>query len=135
MTLNITTTQILRDKIFGMNRRARIALITVVQPCFLYSSALYLFSYVFCNISSQLETSQSESLLLQKAQIGIGDLTINLDREKHVDFTKPFLTLGITILYRKPAPKSLNLFSFLKPLSVDVRRLLILYLLLQFFFN
>ncbi|GFO27215.1 ionotropic glutamate receptor [Plakobranchus ocellatus] len=60
------------------------------------------------------------ALIKKKAQIGIGDLTINLDREKHVDFTKPFLTLGITILYRKPAPKALNLFSFLKPLSVDV---------------
>ncbi|GFR85416.1 glutamate receptor, ionotropic kainate [Elysia marginata] len=60
------------------------------------------------------------ALIDRRAQIGIGDLTINLDREKHVDFTKPFLTLGITILYRKPAPKSLNLFSFLKPLSVDV---------------
>uniref|UniRef100_A0A2C9M9Z3 Glutamate receptor 1 n=1 Tax=Biomphalaria glabrata TaxID=6526 RepID=A0A2C9M9Z3_BIOGL len=55
-----------------------------------------------------------------KADIGIGDLTINLVREQAVDFTKPFLTLGITILFKKPAPKALNLFSFLSPLSFDV---------------
>ncbi|NP_001191543.1 glutamate receptor subunit protein GluR7 precursor [Aplysia californica] len=60
------------------------------------------------------------ALIDRKADIGIGDLTINLVREQQVDFTKPFLTLGITILYKRPAPKSLNLFSFLQPLSVDV---------------
>ncbi|XP_059153995.1 glutamate receptor ionotropic, kainate 1-like [Physella acuta] len=59
-------------------------------------------------------------LMNREADIGIGDLTINLQREKVVDFTKPFLTLGITILYKKPAPKTLNLFSFLSPLSLDV---------------
>ncbi|CAL1527179.1 unnamed protein product [Lymnaea stagnalis] len=60
------------------------------------------------------------ALIDRRADIGIGDLTINLLREQSVDFTKPFLTLGITILYKKPAPKSLNLFSFLSPLSFDV---------------
>ncbi|KAH9493109.1 Serine/threonine-protein kinase grik2 [Bulinus truncatus] len=60
------------------------------------------------------------ALINRKADIGIGDLTINLAREMVVDFTKPFLTLGITILFKKPAPKSLNLFSFLSPLSFDV---------------
>ena len=57
---------------------------------------------------------------LQRADIGLGGMTITYDREQYVDFTKPYLTLGITILYRKPIPKPPDLFSFLSPLSVEV---------------
>ncbi|KAK7479657.1 hypothetical protein BaRGS_00029123 [Batillaria attramentaria] len=55
-----------------------------------------------------------------RAEIGLGGMTITLDREKAVDFTKPFLTVGITILYRKPVAKPPDLFSFLNPLSIEV---------------
>lgn len=60
-------------------------------------------------------------LLLQRADLGLGGMTITHERERDVDFTKPFLTLGITILYRKPKPKPPDLFSFLSPLSIEVR--------------
>ncbi|XP_041354754.1 glutamate receptor ionotropic, kainate 2-like isoform X2 [Gigantopelta aegis] len=59
-------------------------------------------------------------LMDRKADIGLGGMSITHDREKVIDFTKPFITLGITILYKKPTPKSPELFSFLSPLSVEV---------------
>ena len=37
-----------------------------------------------------------------------------------VDFTKPFMTLGISILYHKPMKEDPGPFSFLKPLSSEV---------------
>ncbi|XP_041980062.1 glutamate receptor ionotropic, kainate 2 isoform X3 [Aricia agestis] len=59
-------------------------------------------------------------LLEQRADIAIADLTITYDREQVVDFTMPFMNLGISVLYRKPIKQPPNLFSFLSPLSLDV---------------
>ncbi|XP_060801386.1 glutamate receptor ionotropic, kainate 2-like [Amyelois transitella] len=59
-------------------------------------------------------------LLERKADLAICDLTITYDRRSVVDFTTPFMTLGISILYAKAAPPQTELFSFLKPFSVDV---------------
>jgi ionotropic kainate glutamate receptor 2 len=56
----------------------------------------------------------------QKADIAAAGLTITYARAKVVDFTMPFLSLGITIIYRKPLKSPPDLFSFLKPLSADV---------------
>ncbi|KAI4498717.1 hypothetical protein M0802_006184 [Mischocyttarus mexicanus] len=61
-----------------------------------------------------------KELLDQKADLAIADLTITYDREQAVDFTMPFMNLGISILYRKPIKQPPNLFSFLSPLSLDV---------------
>ncbi|XP_011872466.1 PREDICTED: glutamate receptor ionotropic, kainate 2-like [Vollenhovia emeryi] len=61
-----------------------------------------------------------KELLEQKADLAIGDLTITYDRAQVVDFTTPFMPLGISILYRKPIKQPPNLFSFLSPLSLDV---------------
>ncbi|KAK1127273.1 hypothetical protein K0M31_003817 [Melipona bicolor] len=59
-------------------------------------------------------------LLNHDADLAICDLTITYERESAVDFTMPFMNLGISILYRKPEEKEPNLFSFLSPLSSDV---------------
>ncbi|KAK4883092.1 hypothetical protein RN001_006411 [Aquatica leii] len=61
-----------------------------------------------------------KEILDQKADLAIADLTITYDREQAVDFTMPFMNLGISILYRKPFKQAPNLFSFLSPLSLDV---------------
>lgn len=37
-----------------------------------------------------------------------------------MDFTTPFMTLGISILYLKPTAPEPELFSFLNPFSIDV---------------
>ncbi|XP_063703290.1 glutamate receptor ionotropic, kainate 2-like isoform X2 [Culicoides brevitarsis] len=59
-------------------------------------------------------------LLDRKADFAICDLTITQQRRKAVDFTMPFMTLGISILYKKPKKEEKELFSFLSPLSNDV---------------
>ncbi|XP_071449244.1 glutamate receptor ionotropic, kainate 2-like isoform X2 [Hetaerina americana] len=61
-----------------------------------------------------------KQLLEKKADLAICDLTITYSREQAVDFTMPFMNLGISILYSKPVKQPPNLFSFLSPLSVDV---------------
>lgn len=55
-----------------------------------------------------------------RADLAIADLTITYDRKKVVDFTNPFMNLGIGILYVKPTPKEKNLFSFLDPFTTSV---------------
>ena len=51
-------------------------------------------------------------VLFQKADLAIADLSITYEREKAVDFSNPFMTLGISILYR------LVLFSILLSASI-----------------
>ena len=41
----------------------------------------------------------------------MADLTINYQREMVVDFTMPFLELGIGVLYVKAQEKDVNLFA------------------------
>ena len=58
--------------------------------------------------------------LLQKADLAIADLSITFEREKAVDFSNPFMTLGISILYRKPKKQEPALFAFMSPLDFEV---------------
>ncbi|XP_058885678.1 glutamate receptor ionotropic, kainate 1 isoform X1 [Acipenser ruthenus] len=59
-------------------------------------------------------------LIDHKADLAVAPLTITYVREKMIDFSKPFLTLGISILYRKPNGTNPGVFSFLNPLSPDI---------------
>lgn len=56
----------------------------------------------------------------QEADMAICDLTITKLRESAVDFTMPFMNLGIAILFAKPENKEPELFTFLSPFSPDV---------------
>lgn len=60
------------------------------------------------------------SFFLQKADIAVAALTISYLREQYIDFTKPFLNLGISILFKTPERKKPGLFSFLNPLAVEI---------------
>lgn len=57
---------------------------------------------------------------LQKADIAVADLTITPSRATAVDFTYPFMNLGIGVLFRKPTKEPPRLFSFMSPLAVEV---------------
>ncbi|XP_078265023.1 glutamate receptor ionotropic, kainate 1 isoform X3 [Rhinoraja longicauda] len=59
-------------------------------------------------------------LISHKADLAVAPLTITYVREKVIDFSKPFMTLGISILYRKPNGTNPGIFSFLNPLSPDI---------------
>jgi hypothetical protein len=57
---------------------------------------------------------------MQEADMAVAPLTVNYQRAEVVDFTKPFLSLGISILFRIPDDHTPNLFSFLNPLSKEI---------------
>jgi len=56
----------------------------------------------------------------KKADLVVASLTISYAREQVIDFTKPFMNLGISILFKKPEKQKPELFSFLSPLSFDI---------------
>ncbi|XP_048767442.1 glutamate receptor ionotropic, kainate 2-like isoform X2 [Ostrea edulis] len=59
-------------------------------------------------------------LIDRKADVAVAALTISYLREQYIDFTKPFLNLGISILFKTPERKKPGLFSFLNPLAVEI---------------
>lgn len=59
-------------------------------------------------------------LLRDEADIAIVDLTITRKREKVVDFTLPFMTTGVSILFTKPMKAESSLFGFLSPFTINV---------------
>uniref|UniRef100_A0A8C4T3P5 Glutamate receptor n=1 Tax=Erpetoichthys calabaricus TaxID=27687 RepID=A0A8C4T3P5_ERPCA len=61
-----------------------------------------------------------KELMEHKADLAVAPLTISYIREKVIDFSKPFMTLGISILYRKPNGTNTGVFSFMNPLSPDI---------------
>uniref|UniRef100_A0A8C5U8W5 Glutamate receptor n=1 Tax=Malurus cyaneus samueli TaxID=2593467 RepID=A0A8C5U8W5_9PASS len=69
---------------------------------------------------SGFQQSSFVPCVLQKADLAVAPLTITYVREKVIDFSKPFMTLGISILYRKPNGTNPGVFSFLNPLSPDI---------------
>ncbi|UJR27160.1 hypothetical protein I4U23_008458 [Adineta vaga] len=60
------------------------------------------------------------ALVNRKADLSIASLTINGAREKAVDFSKPFIELGISIMIRKPEKQKPGVFSFMDPLSTEI---------------
>ena len=50
----------------------------------------------------------------------MASLTISWMREQAIDFTKPFMNLGISILFKRPKRESPGLFSFLNPLAIEI---------------
>uniref|UniRef100_A0AAN0LJ29 Glutamate receptor ionotropic kainate 2 n=1 Tax=Polyphagotarsonemus latus TaxID=1204166 RepID=A0AAN0LJ29_9ACAR len=75
-----------------------------------------------------LNTTSSKDLLeavkQQKADMAIADITITKERQAEVDFTMPFLSLGIAILFSKSSVETKDLFSFMQPFNVKVWLLL-----------
>ncbi|KAF7991156.1 hypothetical protein HCN44_002718 [Aphidius gifuensis] len=55
-----------------------------------------------------------------KADLAVGSMTINYARESVIDFTKPFMNLGISILFKVPTSHPARLFSFMNPLAVEI---------------
>lgn len=47
-------------------------------------------------------------------------MTITSERERVIDFSKPFMSLGISIMIKKPVKQNPGVFSFLNPLSKEI---------------
>lgn len=56
----------------------------------------------------------------QEADIAIAPMTITSEREQVIDFSKPFMSLGISIMIKKPVKQKPGVFSFLNPLSKEI---------------
>ncbi|XP_066895257.1 glutamate receptor ionotropic, kainate 4 isoform X7 [Kogia breviceps] len=65
-------------------------------------------------------TGMVGELIARKADLAVAGLTITAEREKVIDFSKPFMTLGISILYRVHMGRRPGYFSFLDPFSPGV---------------
>ncbi|CAK9294819.1 unnamed protein product [Gordionus sp. m RMFG-2023] len=65
-------------------------------------------------------TGMIRELMDNRADLAVAPLTINWLREQVVDFTKPFMSLGISILFKLPEKSKPGLFSFLNPLSFEI---------------
>ncbi|BFZ10288.1 hypothetical protein BsWGS_13327 [Bradybaena similaris] len=61
-----------------------------------------------------------KELIDGRADLAIAPLTISYIREQVIDFTKPFLNLGISILFKMPKKEKPGLFSFLNPLAIEI---------------
>ncbi|XP_078033196.1 glutamate receptor ionotropic, kainate 2 [Augochlora pura] len=59
-------------------------------------------------------------LMRHKADLAVGSMTINYARESVIDFTKPFMNLGISILFKVPTSHPARLFSFMNPLAIEI---------------
>lgn len=66
-----------------------------------------------------------------RVDIAASDLTITKKREAAVDFTVPFMNLGVSILYKKAkaGPQTLDMLYFVRPLR-DLSNLVLLFLFL-----
>jgi ABC-type amino acid transport substrate-binding protein len=60
------------------------------------------------------------ALVNRDADLSIASLTINGAREKAVDFSKPFIDLGISVMIGKPEKQKPGVFSFMAPLSAEI---------------
>ncbi|XP_064610198.1 glutamate receptor-like isoform X2 [Liolophura sinensis] len=66
------------------------------------------------------------TLIRGEAHMAVAPLTITEDRERVIDFTKPFMKTGISIMIKEPVKQKAGVFSFMNPLSKRVWACIIL---------
>nr|AWJ68203.1 putative ionotropic glutamate receptor kainate-like 6 [Hirudo verbana] len=59
-------------------------------------------------------------LTRKEADVAVAPLTITSIRERVIDFSKPFMNLGISIMIKKPEKQKPGVFSFMDPLSYKI---------------
>jgi len=60
------------------------------------------------------------TFLFQEADLAVAPLTITSTRERFLDFSKPFMNLGISIMIKRPEKQKPGVFSFMDPLASDI---------------
>lgn len=78
------------------------------------------FKFEFRLVKHNKHAELVAELQSRRADLAICDLTITHQREQMIDFTMPFMNLGIGILFSKPMKPEARLFAFLDPFSIDV---------------
>lgn len=59
-------------------------------------------------------------IIENKTDMALASLTITKDRQRVVDFTNPFMQMGISIMIKKPDKQKPGVFSFMDPLNEKV---------------
>ncbi|XP_039970454.1 glutamate receptor ionotropic, kainate 2 isoform X5 [Bactrocera neohumeralis] len=72
------------------------------------------------NKTTNKTTGMMKEINEGRADLAITDLTITSEREEIIDFSIPFMNLGIAILYTQPQKSPANNFSFMDPFSRQV---------------
>ncbi|XP_033744251.1 glutamate receptor 3-like [Pecten maximus] len=62
-------------------------------------------------------TGMIGEIVRRDADLAVAPLTITKEREEDVDFTKPFMKTGISIMIKRPDKQKPGVFSFKEPLS------------------
>ncbi|UJR21339.1 hypothetical protein I4U23_024433 [Adineta vaga] len=72
------------------------------------------------NSSTGIWNGMVGDIVARTADMAIAPLTISQVRMEAVDFSKPFMNLGISIMIRKPDAQKPGVFSFMHPVSMEV---------------
>uniref|UniRef100_A0A6Q2X4X0 Glutamate receptor n=1 Tax=Esox lucius TaxID=8010 RepID=A0A6Q2X4X0_ESOLU len=72
------------------------------------------------DVDTKMWNGMVGELVYGKADVAVAPLTITLVREEVIDFTKPFMSLGISIMIKKPTKSKPGVFSFLDPLAYEI---------------
>uniref|UniRef100_A0AAN0LHJ5 Glutamate receptor ionotropic kainate 2 n=1 Tax=Polyphagotarsonemus latus TaxID=1204166 RepID=A0AAN0LHJ5_9ACAR len=72
------------------------------------------------DVKTQKWNGMVNELIDKKADLAVAPMTITYTRENVIDFTKPFMSLGIGILFRIPSHMPTRLFSFMNPLAFNI---------------
>lgn len=56
-------------------------------------------------------------ILFQKKDLALAPITITAERELIIDFSKPFMDFGMSLIMRKPGEPPINIFAFLLPFT------------------
>ena len=59
-------------------------------------------------------------LVRNEADIAIAPLTISSQRERAIEFSMPFMNIGISIMIKKPKKEKPGVFSFMSPLDTSI---------------
>ncbi|KQS21444.1 uncharacterized protein Dere_GG16408, isoform B [Drosophila erecta] len=61
-----------------------------------------------------------QELMERRADLAVASMTINYARESVIDFTKPFMNLGIGILFKISDRAQTKFFSFIAPFAIEI---------------
>lgn len=59
-------------------------------------------------------------LVRSEADMAVASLTISTQRERAVQFSLPFMNIGISIMIKKPQKQKPGVFSFMSPLDISI---------------
>lgn len=110
--------KLLADKIEGFNYEIKLGT-KVSGYCSSYSNPFPTFQAGSKQPDGSWDGMIGE-LLNGRAHAVVASLTINQERERVVDFSKPFMTTGISIMIKKPDKQEFSVFSFMQPLSTEI---------------